>query len=57
VEKKEWQNGDILNIDLDSGKGVNQTRRKEFQLEPMSRVQKDILKAGGLFAYGRKIIK
>jgi len=57
AEKKEWRSGDVLNIDLGSGKGVNQTRRKEFQLEPMSRVQKDILEAGGLFAYGRKIIE
>ncbi len=53
---KEWQSGDILDIDPATGKGKNETKGREFQLEPMSRVQREILNAGGLFAYAKKII-
>ncbi|MFO7866508.1 MAG: 3-isopropylmalate dehydratase [Candidatus Aminicenantes bacterium] len=57
VENGQWRNGDVMDIDLASGAGVNLTREEEFQLEPTSRVQRDILEAGGLFAYARKIMK
>jgi len=53
----DWQNGDILDIDPASGKGINVNKGSELQLEPMSRVQRDILQAGGLFAYAEKIIE
>lgn len=57
VESKEWQSGDILDIDSASGRGINLTKKKKFQLEPMSRVQQEILHAGGLFAFAKKIIE
>lgn len=57
VESKEWQSGDILDIDFASGRGINLTKGKNFQLEPMSRVQQDIFHAGGLFAFAKKIIE
>jgi 3-isopropylmalate/(R)-2-methylmalate dehydratase small subunit len=54
---REWQSGDILDIDLASGRGINLEKKKKFQLDPMSCAQRDILQAGGLFSYAKKIIR
>lgn len=47
--------GDRISVNVLTGQGKNMTIPSTFQLDPMSRVQHDIWKAGGLFAYTRQI--
>jgi len=54
-ENGEFESGDTVKIDLETGKVINLRTGKEFQAKPASSVQLEILKAGGLFEYGRKI--
>ncbi len=54
IEKGEFTSGDQVEIELEAGKVKNLTKGKEYQAKPASRVQLEILEAGGLFAYGRK---
>ncbi len=53
VEEGEFASGHRVEIDLATGKIKNLTTGKEFRAKPASRVQMEILKAGGLFAYGK----
>jgi 3-isopropylmalate/(R)-2-methylmalate dehydratase small subunit len=55
VKKGSLISGDEVGVDLYSGKGSVHNRAISFQTEPMSEVQYAILKAGGLFNYGREI--
>lgn len=45
--------GDDLEIDLSAGRGRNLTRNEPLALEPLSRVQREILEAGSLFRLKR----
>ena len=47
--------GDEIRLDLESGEGVNISRKASFRVEPMSAVQFDIFKSGSLFEYGKSI--
>lgn len=47
--------GDELEVDFLSGRAVNLSRNLVFQVEPMSPVQREIFRKGGLFAFGREI--
>ncbi len=49
---RQFQNGDAVEIDFESGKLVLQDK-EVFQAEPFSKVQMDIYQAGDLFAYGK----
>jgi 3-isopropylmalate/(R)-2-methylmalate dehydratase small subunit len=49
--------GDIIRVNLKTGGAENITRKLEFQVEPMSRVQVDIFRAGNLFEYGKGLEK
>ena len=55
VKKGSLISGDEVAVDLRSGKGSVQNRKISFQAEPMSEVQYAILRADGLFNYGREI--
>ncbi len=47
--------GDVLRMNLETGKVANVTKGKAVPARPFSRVQKDIYSAGGLLAYGAKL--
>jgi hypothetical protein len=53
VAEKKLETGDHLEVDFLAGRAHNLTRKLEFSLEPMSQVQRDIFRAGDLFAFGR----
>ncbi len=53
IEKGEFASGDQVEIDMESGKIANLRSGKEYRAKPASKVQLEILQAGGLFAYGR----
>jgi 3-isopropylmalate/(R)-2-methylmalate dehydratase small subunit len=53
ADAKRLETGDEVDIDFLSGRGQNLTKNDSFTVEPMSAVQRDIFRAGGLFAYGR----
>ena len=57
VAKKALETGDEIKVNFRSGEGLNVSRNTQFKAEPMSAVQHDIFKAGGLFNYGKKISK
>ena len=50
----EAQNGDELEIDLDTGSIVNKTRNKTYQAEPTPPFMRELLDAGGLVPYVRR---
>lgn len=50
----EFENGDRLDIDLETGEVVLNGRER-YQAEPFSRVQMDIYQAGDLFAFGKTL--
>jgi 3-isopropylmalate/(R)-2-methylmalate dehydratase small subunit len=54
VAKRILETGNEIKVDLRSGKGINISKDKPLDLEPMSAVQYDIFKAGSLFLYGKK---
>jgi 3-isopropylmalate/(R)-2-methylmalate dehydratase small subunit len=45
--------GDMVRLDVRTGKGENLARPAAFALDPMSGVQYDIFRAGDLFKYGK----
>jgi 3-isopropylmalate/(R)-2-methylmalate dehydratase small subunit len=45
------QNGDVLEIDIDTGEVTNLARGKAYKAMPMSALEKEIIKAGGLLKY------
>lgn len=49
------RSGDLLALDLSSGKGIILDKNKKFTFPSLSGVQMDILKSGGLFEYGKKL--
>lgn len=49
----ELETGDEVEVDFLNGRGRNLRRKHEFPVEPMSVVQRDIFRAGNLFAFGR----
>ncbi len=51
---KSFSTGDHVEIDLDANKITNKTSGKSFELRPLGDAA-DIINAGGLFAYARKI--
>jgi 3-isopropylmalate/(R)-2-methylmalate dehydratase small subunit len=53
ADAKRLETGDEVEIDFLSGRGLNLSKNTPFAVEPMSAVQRDIFRAGGLFAYGR----
>ncbi len=54
VAKQILRTGDEIKVNGQSGEGSNISKKMPFQVEPMSPVQFDIYKAGGLFRYGKK---
>jgi 3-isopropylmalate/(R)-2-methylmalate dehydratase small subunit len=54
ADAKRLVTGDEVEIDFLSGRGLNLSKDNSFAVDPMSAVQRDIYRAGGLFAYGRK---
>lgn len=47
------ETGDEVEVDFSSGKAMNLSKSFSFSVEPMSVVQRDIFRAGNLFAFGR----
>ena len=47
------ETGDEVEVDFLDGRGRNLSKKQEFLAEPMSVVQRDIFRAGNLFAFGR----
>ncbi len=54
VAQQIFETGNEIKVDLRSGKGINVSKDRPFDVEPMSAVQHDIFKAGSLFMYGKK---
>lgn len=57
VTEKKLETGNVIEVDIMTGRGLNITTKQAFMAEPMSSVQQDIFAAGGLFAYGKKMSK
>ncbi len=55
IEKGEFESGNEVEIDFETGKIRNLSTGKEFQAKPFSGVQMDIYQAGNLFAFGKKL--
>lgn len=55
VKEKNLETGDEVWVNYRSGKGKILNRNISFPVEPMSDVQYHILKAGGLFNYGKSL--
>lgn len=55
IAKKALETGDEIEVNFRSGKGRNISKDISFKIESMSAVQYDILKAEGLFNYGKKL--
>jgi 3-isopropylmalate/(R)-2-methylmalate dehydratase small subunit len=47
------ETGDEVEVDFLNGRGNNLSKKDAFSVEPMSVVQRDIFRAGDLFAFGR----
>jgi 3-isopropylmalate/(R)-2-methylmalate dehydratase small subunit len=45
--------GDLVEVNVKSGEGMNLTQKLPLRAEPMSRVQVEIYTAGNLFQYGK----
>jgi len=54
VSKELLRTGGVVVIDPSAGKMTDKVSGEIFVLEPMSRVQSDILEAGNLFSYAKK---
>jgi hypothetical protein len=54
VFKELLRTGGVVVIDPSAGKMTDKVSGEIFVLEPMSRVQSDILEAGNLFSYAKK---
>lgn len=55
VEKGQLESGDEVRVDLRTGEGMNLTKNSAFSAGPMSAVQYEIYRAGGLFLYGKSL--
>ncbi len=52
---KEIRQGDILEVNINTGIIKNLTQKKTYKAEPISRLEIQILKAGGLLKYLRSV--
>ncbi len=50
-EAKEINQGDILEVNVETGEIRNLTQNKTYRAEPISQLEKDIINAGGLLKY------
>jgi 3-isopropylmalate/(R)-2-methylmalate dehydratase small subunit len=50
-EAKEINQGDILEVNIETGEIKNLTQNKTYHAEPISKLEKDIINAGGLLKY------
>lgn len=55
ITEEKLETGDEIRVNLYSGEGFNISKSISFSLEPMSKVQKEIFNAGGLFNYGKML--
>ncbi len=55
IEEIEAKDGDEIEVDIDTGLIVNLSNGKKTYAKPFSNVQKEILEAGGLFEYAKKL--
>ncbi len=55
IEEINPQNLDEVEVDVDNGLIINLRNGKKTFAKPFSKVQKDILEAGGLFEFAKKI--
>jgi 3-isopropylmalate/(R)-2-methylmalate dehydratase small subunit len=53
VAGRKLETGDEVEVNFLEGRGHNLSKKQAFSLEPMSAVQRDIFRAGDLFAFGR----
>ena len=53
VSGRELESSDEVEVAFLDGRGRNLTKKTGFSLQPMSAVQRDIFRAGNLFAFGR----
>ena len=51
------KDGDVLDVDMDSGRIVNTANGKTFHGDAVSDLEHDIMEAGGLFQYMKKNAK
>jgi len=50
-EAKEINQGDILEVNIETGEIKNLTQNKTYRAEPISQLEKEIINAGGLLKY------
>ena len=55
VAQRILETGDEVEVNFQTGEGKNISKSESFKVEPMSAVQYDIFKAGGLFEYGKLV--
>jgi len=55
VAQRILETGDEIEVNFQTGEGKNISKADSFKVEPMSAVQYDIFKAGGLFEYGKLV--
>ncbi|MBN2408098.1 MAG: 3-isopropylmalate dehydratase [Candidatus Aminicenantes bacterium] len=53
VNGRKLETGDEVEVHFLNGRGRNLSKTHNFSIEPMSAVQRDIYRAGDLFAFGR----
>lgn len=49
LEELEVETGDVLEVGLDTGKIVNRTKNRSLRTNPLSEIQMEIYRSGGLF--------
>lgn len=54
---KDINDGDILEVNIETGEVKNNTRNKIYRAEPVSQLEKEIISAGGLLNYLKSINK
>jgi len=47
--------GDVLELDTETGAITNLTQRKDFRARPLSALEQEIMNAGGLLAYLKRV--
>ena len=57
IKNGDIKDGDMLDVDMDSGKIVNTASGKTFHGDAVSDLEHDIMEAGGLFQYMKKNAK
>ncbi len=53
VASGKLKTGDLVEVDVKSGEGMNLAQKSPLRVEPMSAVQVEIYMAGNLFEYGK----